>query len=75
MENKNTISFPSGCLGRRRLSRLDGKDDREIVKKVRIGHYDLNCKRTSHWIISNISARVQVCIEGGNRFDEEDAHV
>ena len=23
---------------------FDGKDDRDIVRKVRIGHYDLNCK-------------------------------
>jgi len=23
---------------------FDGKDDKEIVSKVRIGHYDLNCK-------------------------------
>jgi calcium-dependent protein kinase len=23
---------------------FDGNDDKEIIKKVRIGHYDLNCK-------------------------------
>jgi calcium-dependent protein kinase len=25
---------------------FDGKDDKEIVRKVRIGHYDLNCNKT-----------------------------
>jgi calcium-dependent protein kinase len=45
---------------------FDGKDDREIVRKVRIGHYDLNCKMGRFNLIYNFSARIQICIPRGH---------
>lgn len=34
---------------------FDGKDDREIVRKVRIGHYDLNSKKSFTILFLNLA--------------------